>query len=123
MTSLRQKLNRSASIDNIAFTIGDSHIGAINILKNIIKTKGENIGLELMLSLDDMNIRGAQIWVGLMHHCEGKLDRFIEKIQARDPDMVNTINEALGKEENAPKAVTFGASFMDPLPVWEPGNL
>lgn len=123
MTTLRQKLNRSAGKFGLIFEIGEDNIGAINILKNITASKGDNQLLETLFDLDDMNIRGEQIWVGFTYHCERDLDVFIEKVRARDPAMVETINNIMGKEPSAPKAITFGASFLDTLPVWAPGEI
>lgn len=67
-------------------------------------------GLMRLLDLDDMNIRGARIWIGYKDHCGEDLEKFIECIKSRDPEMVKTIN-ASGGREGGQLAVCHGASF------------
>ena len=65
---------------------------------------------ELLIKLDDMNIRGSQIWLGYSDVCHKNMDLFVEKIKNRDPEMVAYINknhEAHGTQE---MAVVSGAS-------------
>jgi hypothetical protein len=41
-----------------------------------------------LLDLDDMNMRGSQIWVGFKNHCEGEIDVFLDAVKNRDPELV-----------------------------------
>lgn len=68
-------------------------------------------GLTLVLHLDDMNIRGTQIWIGYKNHCGSDLKVFLQAIKDRDPAMVATINEMAALQGTKEKAVTRGASF------------
>lgn len=61
----------------------------------------------VMLDMDDMNIRGVQIKIG-MHACKGSIKNFVELVGQRSPWLVNEIN----KECMRHKAVTSGASFI-----------
>ena len=60
----------------------------------------------IILDLDDMNIRGKQIQLGLAA-CEGNIKRFVELVFDRSQWLVDEIN----KEYSTHKAVTNGASF------------
>ena len=65
----------------------------------------------MILGLDDMNIRGWQIWVGYKDFCKCDLDLFIEKIKERSGDMVDIINQEAIRGGYPVRAVTSGASF------------
>ena len=43
--------------------------------------------------LDDMNIRGEQIWVAFKDHCKGDIEALREAVRARDPALVATVNQ------------------------------
>jgi len=70
----------------------------------------------ILLSLDDMNMRGSQIWVGYKGHCGEDIEKFVQCINDRDSNMVEVVNKECyhpeieydGYDE---KAVTNGASF------------
>lgn len=49
------------------------------------------IGLIDVLHLDDMNMRGPQIWVGYKH-CEQNVERFRQAIRDRSEAMVAAVN-------------------------------
>lgn len=70
----------------------------------------EEHGLISVLSLDDMNIWGSQIWIGYKDYCGSDLDKFAECIKQRDQGMIDKINE-FGKMGNHSEiAVEGGAS-------------
>ena len=72
--------------------------------------KSDDAGVMLLLGLDDMNIRGSQIWEAYkyLYNEDGK--KFAEAIKARDEKMVQFINEEMASV-GGEKAVTGGASF------------
>lgn len=71
-------------------------------------------GLGIILNLDDMNIRGSQIWLGYKDHCGQDLEVFKKAIDDRDPKMIELINHH-GMLGNHPhRAVHGGASFELP---------
>jgi hypothetical protein len=65
----------------------------------------------LILGLDDMNIRGWQIWVGYSDFCKGDIDKFIECIKNREDKMVLAINNEAIMIKSPLRAVVGGASF------------
>lgn len=104
---MRENIKLEATVIDLMVAMSEGNPGAINVLANIIKTN-PNSGLITMLSLDDMNIRGSQIWLGYKDHCGQNIDKFIECVDNRDVEMVNTINKHSGMNE---VAVVDGASF------------
>lgn len=72
--------------------------------------KADENGFMLLLGLDDMNIRGSQIWEAYkyLYHEDGK--KFAQAIKGRSKEMINFINEELATV-GGEKAVTGGASF------------
>lgn len=47
----------------------------------------------LLLHLDDMNMRGLQIWAAYYGHCEGIFDRFRVSVVSRDLAMIGYVNQ------------------------------
>ncbi len=102
----RQKIDLHTSLEDVIVIMSEGNPGAINVLTQIVN-KNFMKGIMDILGLDDMNIRGAQIWIGYKDHCEQNIDRFIECIHSRDHTMVKTINNHYTEEQ----AVTSGASY------------
>lgn len=74
---------------------------------------------EIFDILYDMNMRGQQLSVAFNKHCDHHINTFIDKVKTRDRDMVEAVN-AVSKEEGYPhKAVMYGASYLDTLPVFQ----
>lgn len=103
----REEINVADNLKGIMILLSEGNPGAINVLFGMLQENGDNCFISF-LDLDDMNIRGSQIWVGFKDHCEENLDKFIECITKRDIDMVNVINLAFMKGDH--KAVTHGGS-------------
>ena len=103
----REKINVHATLVDIMLLISEGNPGAIREIEEIIDNDTIS-GFMTILGLDDMNIRGSQIWIGYKDHCEENLDKFITAIRTRDADMVTTINNEPGNTEIA---VTSGASY------------
>jgi len=66
---------------------------------------------QYLIDLDDMNIRGGQIWLAY-EYCNKNIETLMDYITNRDVKMVNSINEQLSKlnQPNIPKAEIYGAS-------------
>lgn len=82
--------------------------GAIVGLSALLKA--DKTGGMLLLGLDDMNIRGSQVWEAYKYLYHENAERFADAVSKRDAKMVDFINQemaSVGEE----KAVTGGASF------------
>ena len=100
---MRDPIDLMGTTEDVVYQMSEGIIGAVAVLTALI-TEGHPL---LIASLDDMNIRGSQIWIGYKDHCGEKIQDFIRCIQTRCPDMVNTINAEYLEEQ----AVTDGASY------------
>lgn len=112
----RKSFTVASTLDDIIVQMSEGNPGAMNVLLDMIDHDPNNAILSI-LSLDDMNIRGSQIWIGYKDHCGQDMDNFIKAVQERDTAMIDKINEqgALGNHKE--KAIPSGASSMDERPT------
>lgn len=90
-------------IQELLMLMGEGNAGAIVVLLKLF----EQNEIGIILDLDDMDIRGEQIWVGFKDFSNQKLDVFKDAVRSRNKEMISMINS-----ECFPKmAVTKGASF------------
>lgn len=102
----RAKLNLDSDIE-IYKTMSEGNPGALSVL---MKLAEDPMGLMHILDLDDMGMRGSQIWVAWKYHCKEDLPTFIKALVERDPAMVDTVNASRGHASGTPSAVIGGAS-------------
>lgn len=104
----RKKIELNDSVFDIIYKMSDGLPGAIVGLSELMKS--DEAGFMLLLGLDDMNIRGSQVWKAYkyLYNEDGK--KFAEAVKKRDKKMVQFINEELASVGEE-KAVTGGASF------------
>lgn len=107
--SVRQKIELKDSVRDIAVKMAEGNPGALTVIMKMLERDAE--GVFQLLSLDDMNIRGTQIWVGFKDYCEGDLDKFLKCVKERDQGMVTKINVVGAEGNHKEVAVTSGASF------------
>ena len=104
----REKISLNDSIVNMIIKMSEGNIGACSVCTDLIKNNPD-FGMMTLLDLDDMNMRGSQIWVGYKDHCKENLEMFIEACRNRDQVMVNTVNRV--NSVAGQRAVTGGSSF------------
>lgn len=104
----REKLNTTGDMKEAIVQMSEGNPGAINVLIQLMKDPMEFIDI---LNLDDMNMRGSQIWIAYKDHCKEDIEALRKAIRDRDPEMVATVNASRGSDPDAPPAVTHGASF------------
>lgn len=104
----RPKLDLNDTMIETIMKMTDGNPGAIVGLTSMLKA--DKTGGMLLLGLDDMNIRGSQIWEAYkyLYHEDG--EKFAKAVSKRDPKMVDFINQELASA-GGEKAVTGGASF------------
>lgn len=91
----------------IFLTMCEGNPGALQVL---MKLAEDPMGLMFILDLDDMGMRGSQIWIAWKDHCKCDLEVFKKALRDRDPAMVATVNAHRGTAPGTPQAVTGGAS-------------
>ena len=103
----RQSINWDDSLKEVLLKMSEQNAGALRIMIRIMNQYGR-AGLSHILLLDDMNIRGTQIFVGYKYHCKGNLQTFVKCIKNRDPEMVETINGKASEGMYPHKALAGG---------------
>lgn len=88
----------------------EGNVGALQVLMELAK---QPEGLLRILDLDDMNMRGSQIWVAWKDHCKQDMPTFLKALQDRDLAMVETVNNSLGHKPGTPQAVICGGSWRE----------
>lgn len=88
----RKPIDLDGSTVEALVLLSEGNPGAVTVLGQIAQKYPKEL-LLLLFDLDDMNIRGSQIWVGYKDHCGENIDRFVQCIRDRDPDMIEKINE------------------------------
>ena len=104
---MRKKITLNMTVHDIVMLMAEGNPGAITVMLQLLGDAEE--GFHLLLHLDDMNIRGPQIWVGYKDHCKEDIEVFKLSIKNRDMGMCAVINRSMGKYEHL--AVPNGASF------------
>lgn len=103
----REEINLKMTILELLMLMSEGNPGALSVLSKLID---DEIGFILIFALDDMNIRGTQIWIGYKDFCKENLEDFIKAIKDRNKEMIDYINK-IGLEGNHEyKAVISGAS-------------
>ena len=105
----RKKIDLHTSILDTIVLLSEGNPGAVTVLAQMMKSGNKNF--LLLLGLDDMNIRGWQVWVGYKDYCGCDLDKFMECIRNRDSGMIDKINEGAIRCGESVRAITGGASF------------
>lgn len=104
---MREPISLSDSTMDMVVKMAEGSPGAISVIMQLMN-RDDPAALMDVLSLDDMNIRGSQIWLGYKDHCGEDIEKFAKAIKDRDEAMIATINaNTSGKE----RAVKGGASF------------
>lgn len=104
----RKKIELNDSMFDAIYKMSDGLPGARVGLTELMKS--DEAGFMLLLGLDDMNIRGSQIWEAYKYLYNEDSKKFAEAVKNRDKKMVQFINEELASV-GGEKAVTGGASF------------
>lgn len=106
---MRQKISLHQSVFEIVQIMSEKNPGAMDVLSRTIQAEKSLFPIKTILDLDDMNIRGYQIWLGYKDFCNADIAEFISKVNSRDQGLVDFINKYPGAKE---MAVSSGASFQ-----------
>lgn len=98
----RKEITLEMSIMDLMTLMCEGNPGALTVIIEIMKRED---GFLYLCHLDDMNVRGSQIWIGFKYHCGQDVNRFIECIKHRDEDMIAKINEMNQGQGDCWKAV------------------
>ena len=105
----REEIDINGSVLDMLLLMSEGNLGAATVLSRIMNKY--DAGAMSIFDLDDMNIRGAQIWVAFKDVCNEDLDMLCEKLKKRDPSMVEAINKEMSRDSTYKwLAVQRGAS-------------
>lgn len=102
----RKRIESFNTLSEIACLLSEGNPGALSVLMQVYKKQGEGYFL-FMLNLDDMNIRGPQIWIGYKDFAKENIDTFINAVTSQSQEMIDVINLNYKEEQ----AVLGGASY------------
>lgn len=94
----------TARIEDAIFELSEGNPGAINAMM-IVYTGVSRKAVPFLIGLDDMNIRGSQIWVAFKDAASGDPQKLAELVIARDKSLVATVNREC---PHKPQAVAGG---------------
>lgn len=106
----RIKISLDMSLLDVATTMAEGNPGGASVIGDLLSPDSQD-GLLKLLNLDDMNMRGVQIWVGYKDYCGEDIAEFRTAITDRDPEMIRAVNAACLYPGFTEKAVISGASF------------
>lgn len=107
---MRNKIEIGNDIQGMVVQMSEGNIGAVTVLMQLLEQDALK-GVVHILNLDDMNIRGSQIWIGYKDHCGENIEKFKECLSDRDQEMVNVINLEGERGNHEEVAVCHGSSF------------
>lgn len=106
---MREKLKGHQDIGEALLIMSEGNPGAVSVLTKLLE--GGMNDLMVILDLDDMNIRGEQIWLGYKDFANCDLEVFKKAARNRSLEMVQKINAEMSYSPTKELAVTGGASF------------
>lgn len=107
---MRRPIEFTGDITDTIVTMSEGNPGGLNVLVQAVKKLDPVRNIAFLMHLEDMNIRGSQIWVGYKDCCDCDLDAFVEKVESRDSDMVSIINKEHSYDPENPLAVVEGGT-------------
>lgn len=102
---MRHTLEETMSPEEAVEEMVEGNEPALHVVTEIVNK--HRMPHVVLLDLDDMNIRGEQIQIGV-NACNGNIKKFVEEVTARSQWLVDEINRECMRH----KAVTGGASFF-----------
>ncbi len=104
----RKEISLDMTKMDIILVMAEGNPGAIGTLADLMGQPG---GLMEILALDDMNIRGTQVWIAYNDHCKKNMGFFRECIIHRNQGMIDVVNNEGQLGNHSWKAVQYGASM------------
>ena len=84
---MREKINLNDSFYvGVVVKISEGNPGALSVITKMIN--GDPASMMNILSLDDMNLRGSQIWVAYKDYCGESIELFMDCVKKRDAQIV-----------------------------------
>lgn len=104
MPTQRQPVELDDTTQDLVIKMAEGNPGALTVLCQLMERGME--GLMKILDLDDMNMRGSQIWVAFKDYSGQDLSVLIGALHERSQDLVDKVNSVCTDHV----AVKFGGS-------------
>jgi hypothetical protein len=109
---VRKELSPFNGLTDIMGIMMEGNPGALRVMCEVAqKQNNQTITLNFLLNLDDMNMRGAQIYVAWNDFCKNDHNRFIECVTNRDEKMIEAVNTEGKIKSYKHKAVKNSGSY------------
>jgi hypothetical protein len=105
---MRTKVNITDTRELVA-EMSEGNPGALSVLVRLLKERPLD-GPFVILHMDDMNIRGTQIWLAYKDHCGQDINALADAVTRRDPELVATVNRESGYPEYCKELATVGGA-------------
>ena len=93
------------TLDNKIFQMAENHPGGLRTLKDIRELLSTHEMEALLAKLDDMNIRGVQMWAAYSQLYDCEAVDFIQAIRRKDATMIGFLNNFAPHGDYTHKAV------------------
>jgi len=108
----REQITFGESVPELIMKMAEGNPGAARVMMDMIE-HDEGRALSAIMHLDDMNMRGEQIWVGYKDYCGQNIEDFIKCAIDHDDTMIEKVNEQCCYEPGKEKAVKKDGSIRD----------
>jgi hypothetical protein len=109
LSTKRVRLDLDGTLLDLVEVVAEGNIGAARVLADLVRLVPA--ALLALLALDDMNMRGSQVWIGFKYHCGEDYGQFLKAVYDRDPAMIAKVNELHAQQGGEEVAVREGASY------------
>lgn len=94
----RQEIDPTADFRSFLVEMSENNTGGLTVLMELMKDLD---GIFYICLLDEMNIRGTQIWVAYKKHAKQSIETLKDSIKKKDGEMLRVVNE-FGRAGNHP---------------------
>lgn len=94
----------------LVVAMAEGNPGAMRVILDLLQGAGGGSFMEVLI-LDDMNIRGTQVWIAFKDFAKEDMATFVAAIRKRDAEMIRVVNEEGVAGNHDWKALHGGASF------------
>ena len=98
------------SMTDVLVEMAEGNVGAVTVLARLANGEADGSFMDA-LHLDDMNIRGSQVWVAYKDFAKEDFAVFVNAVRQRDPAMIRVVNDEGMRGNHPHRAVVSGASF------------
>jgi hypothetical protein len=102
---VRKKIDLTMTTMDVLIVMAEGNPGAMSVLAKLMK---EPNGVFLILDLDDMGMRGEQIWIAYKDGCGQDIEAIKDFCRSRDEKIVAIVNRE--SSFDCPRAATGGKS-------------